>query len=315
MNYYVEISNAQHGGGSWGLGQLLWSPADNKWNDMNQPDEGDLIIHTIKETPTTPHRLWGVSVVDEKVKVTDERPPIPGRWKDYNEYYVIPLRNFVTFNKKVLTQDFLSDNEPFLRSEVRRSFYTDRGEIKVVQKYIRNLPEEVFNEIKNYMGPTFEEAFKELKDLEDMRENTTRPGNQEEILTTENEETKRVTTTVSRIVRDTKLIKNLKKEYKDVCQICGKRIKKKEDRFYSEGHHVKPLGGVHQGPDTADNVVILCPNHHIEFELGVIAISMDNFKIIHADEDSKYHNKKLNYTRKDLSKEYLKYHLEKIFKA
>ena len=50
------------------------------------------------------------------------------------------------------------------------------------------------------------------------------------------------------------------------CQICGLRITKKDGTFYAEGAHIRPK---RQGfPETPDNILILCPNHHKEFDLG-----------------------------------------------
>jgi putative restriction endonuclease len=35
------------------------------------------------------------------------------------------------------------------------------------------------------------------------------------------------------------------------------------------------LGRPHDGPDTTDNVLCLCPNHHVLFDLGSFAIADD----------------------------------------
>ena len=64
------------------------------------------------------------------------------------------------------------------------------------------------------------------------------------------------------IVTVTKL--NNLREFK--CQMCGTRIEKKDGTFYAEGAHIKPK---REGcPETPDNILILCPNHHKEFDLG-----------------------------------------------
>jgi HNH endonuclease len=84
---------------------------------------------------------------------------------------------------------------------------------------------------------------------------------------------KRVHGTVSRIVRNTIIIKQLKGRYEHSCQVCGAYIFVSGDKFYCEGHHLKPLGQPHNGLDSTSNVLILCPNHHAMFDLGAIAIS------------------------------------------
>jgi hypothetical protein len=62
--------------------------------------------------------------------------------------------------------------------------------------------------------------------------------------------------------RNQKVKKALKKEYEGICQICGidNMIEMDSGKFYSEGHHLIPLG--EKGSDDLTNVVILCPLCH-----------------------------------------------------
>jgi len=50
------------------------------------------------------------------------------------------------------------------------------------------------------------------------------------------------------------------------CQMCGVSILKKDGSFYIEAAHITEKR--HKGPETHDNILILCPNHHKEFDLG-----------------------------------------------
>jgi len=109
------------------------------------------------------------------------------------------------------------------------------------------------------------------------------------------------------------MVREIKKEVEWKCQICGKNIILPSGNFYAEGHHLKPLGGEYMGPDTKDNIIILCPFHHAEFDYGAIAISPETEKIIHIDSANKYNGNKLSYYRKNLSNEFVKFHFEKIF--
>lgn len=115
----------------------------------------------------------------------------------------------------------------------------------------------------------------------------------------DNESTYRVEINVNRIIRDTKIIKELKALYDNTCQICGIKIEIGENRYYSEGHHIKPLGSMHNGPDVKENIIILCPNCHIKFDNGVIDI--DNVDI----KKNKYHN---------IDNKYISYYNEKILR-
>jgi putative restriction endonuclease len=39
--------------------------------------------------------------------------------------------------------------------------------------------------------------------------------------------------------------------------------------------HIRQLGAPHNGPDTYDNLICLCPNHHVLFDLGGFTIADD----------------------------------------
>lgn len=77
---------------------------------------------------------------------------------------------------------------------------------------------------------------------------------------------------VNRIIRDTKAVKELKAQYRDQCQLCGKTLSCADGSTYSEGHHVRPLGGDHHGTDSPSNILILCPDCHAACDLGFIRL-------------------------------------------
>ena len=69
-----------------------------------------------------------------------------------------------------------------------------------------------------------------------------------------------------RLKRDNVTVGKLKILREFRCQICGTRIMKRDGTYYAEGAHIKPK---REGfPETPDNILILCPNHHKEFDLG-----------------------------------------------
>ena len=82
-----------------------------------------------------------------------------------------------------------------------------------------------------------------------------------------------VRTTVQRRVRNTAMISSLKGIYNNTCQLCGLRINLQEGRGYSEGAHVKPLS--QGGPDIRENILILCPNHHVMLDKGALVLNSD----------------------------------------
>jgi hypothetical protein len=82
---------------------------------------------------------------------------------------------------------------------------------------------------------------------------------------------------VYRFIRDTKTSREIKGLYEYRCQVCGERLEILPGVFYSEAHHLQPLGGEHKGPDVRDNILCLCPNHHALFDY--FAISLDPAKL------------------------------------
>ena len=106
---------------------------------------------------------------------------------------------------------------------------------------------------------------------------------------TEREEIK-----IYRIIRDTKLSKKIKILYNNVCQICGTQIILNE-KTYSEAHHIKPLGKPYNGPDTYDNLIVVCPNCHVMLDFGAIKIE------------------KLKCSKHQISKENIEFHNNELF--
>ena len=77
-----------------------------------------------------------------------------------------------------------------------------------------------------------------------------------------------------RVLRDTDLAKRIKVLYHNKCQICGLRIELPDGQAYSEAHHIQPLGHPHDGPDVAQNILVLCPNHHAMCDYGAMRLDL-----------------------------------------
>lgn len=106
------------------------------------------------------------------------------------------------------------------------------------------------------------------------------------------EEVKRKDYTIQRIIRDGYMIAQLKVFHNHKCQICEATIKIADDKFYCEGHHIKPLGIPHNGPDVASNIIIVCPNCHVKCDYRLIDLN-------------KY---ELDKGGREVGKEYVDYH-------
>jgi len=83
--------------------------------------------------------------------------------------------------------------------------------------------------------------------------------------------------TVLRVVRDTAITRSVKLLHDYHCQVCEVQLRGVVP--YAEAAHIRPLGAPHHGPDILANVLCLCPNHHILFDLGVFGIA-DDFRLL-----------------------------------
>jgi len=88
---------------------------------------------------------------------------------------------------------------------------------------------------------------------------------------------------IKRAERDTRKVKSLKKSYEDKCQVCSHRIEIKKNRYYSEVHHLRPIGS-EGGEDDLKNMIVVCPNHHKSFDYCVIRISLTGNNIVDRNE-------------------------------
>ena len=119
---------------------------------------------------------------------------------------------------------------------------------------------------------------------------------------------------INRIIRDSSIIRELKMVYDNCCQICGKSIQLDQNIYYSEGHHIRPLGSKHNGIDTKSNILILCPDHHSMFDYGAIGITKRKESLIikHKDPANPINGKKL-ILKHYVDLETIEYHRKCIF--
>jgi hypothetical protein len=97
-----------------------------------------------------------------------------------------------------------------------------------------------------------------------------------------------------RVLRDTPLARKIKVLHDHRCQICGEAVQIAPGRAYSEAHHIIPLGAPHNGPDTPENIIVLCPNHHVLCDYGALLLDRSALRVVKghsiADQSIEYHN-------------------------
>ncbi|MGZ4963659.1 MAG: HNH endonuclease [Limisphaerales bacterium] len=77
---------------------------------------------------------------------------------------------------------------------------------------------------------------------------------------------------MQRFVRDTTIARKVKNLHKHRCQLCGERITLPDGRLYSEAHHIRPLKKPYDGRDNPDNILCVCPNHHVQLDYACIRL-------------------------------------------
>ena len=116
----------------------------------------------------------------------------------------------------------------------------------------------------------------------------------------------RVQTTISRTIRDSNLSRQIKRLYGYKCQVCDLCLEG-PNGLYAEGAHIRPLGRPHDGPDTFDNLLCLCPNHHYLFDVGGFGIDED-YSLIGLDGELTVHRDH------DINMEHCRYQREITFR-
>lgn len=93
--------------------------------------------------------------------------------------------------------------------------------------------------------------------------------------------------------RNRKIAAELRLHYRHKCMFCGTRLQIGDQRFYAEAAHIKPLGAPHNGPDKTSNLLVLCPNHHLQFDRGMLRLVTDgsNFKLKSSVSSDELHDK------------------------
>lgn len=117
-------------------------------------------------------------------------------------------------------------------------------------------------------------------------ENTENPDRREPARDLPTPDPDRVKSTRSRVVRNTDLTHDIKRMYDYSCQICGESRRGLNGAPYAEAHHIRPLGRPHNGPDEPGNILVLCPNHHADFDYGRIIVDPETYRVTHTYESS-----------------------------
>lgn len=177
---------------------------------------------------------------------------------------LVPQAGFTYANSNQATRIIMDEIELLKKSGVRKEEY------QKLSKIYEFITREEYDTSADYLEPQYDEE--EQQELEDKIKKfiEVEPKIRNEIIN----ELKALTPQSPELVefkgksykRDNKTIAQLKVIRGFRCQICGVTITKKDGALYIEAAHIKPKN--EKGPETPDNILILCPNHHKEFDIG-----------------------------------------------
>ncbi len=108
------------------------------------------------------------------------------------------------------------------------------------------------------------------------------------------------------VFQDRQLSERLKKLYDYECQVCGIAIETMGGMRHAETFHFRSLGAPHKGPDILANMVCLCPNHHMLFELGTLTLD-DTLRVIDQSTGAPITDLHI-HRRHQIDLEHVKYH-------
>lgn len=98
----------------------------------------------------------------------------------------------------------------------------------------------------------------------------------EDMLRDDIEENIRKSRNINLVLRDLKIVRELKQQYGCNCQICGYTFQKDDGSYYCEAHHLVPVA--EDGSQSPENVILLCANHHRLFHYAKDQITIGSIE-------------------------------------
>jgi len=243
-----------------------------KWLEGARSNGQELIIVFAPAENTRFLHSWGVLT---EIHVNEDKS---------TTYSFKDLAVFVPYENGVYKHDLvLKATGKNIADDFIRPYALCRTPYDIIEHYSMDMEDlteeereelELFYEYRPTAKPTDELAKKETGDLDMMLEELNR---QMEKMSMEKRETE-----TSKIFRnDSPIVKMIKKHHEYRCQFpgCTARVQTKSGKDYVEVAHITPVRD--GGKSLLNNLLVLCPNHHKEFDLGNREITeRDNEKIV-----------------------------------
>ncbi|MEX0662796.1 MAG: HNH endonuclease [Balneolaceae bacterium] len=173
--------------------------------------------------------------------------------------------SFLKFIQEDYGDERLSNSLNALKMHI--DYIKEKGDSKIG---LRKVYQRYENSIKLDDDFSNEDKAEQEEISEYLKKNKTRNELLEELKNSKYTEPEKVTVNHKQYKRNNKIIAIIKVLRNFKCQICGYSIKKKSGGEYIEAAHIKPKHK--KGPEKPENIILLCPNHHKEFDLGDLSI-------------------------------------------
>lgn len=232
----------------------------NMWERKNFPYNELLIGDTLYWFDTNAQRLiWKTKVVLVDRYPYNDKKQIFDRYKNSlgRQYYDSRPDSgyFIGYNVKVVERIDIPKPTNFNFPQLGWL----RVDNEISNKWFNRKPIDDSNTLDDSITTTDNSITEQLEELNQKMQNVS-PERIEKLISTT-------------IRKDTKIINALKKvaDYKCQFPTCGQQIRKKNGGFYIEVAHIKPVA--QGGQSTLGNILVLCPNHHKEFDYGELSIN------------------------------------------
>lgn len=280
-------------------------PASGRAPAAGELSEGDLFLVRVNQVG-----VRGIWTFQEE-RVVEEQSIIPEEWKDGERKYErilycserpektlktpLPVYKQSEVKQGVLTGTVLGGSN---RSGIA-GIYIDallQHDIPETTKQLLRTAhpsEEISSEAASQSEKSSESSSKNISADPDEQANDLKPPKKEY--------------TISRTVRNTAIAKDVKRLHDHRCQVCGER-RNRNGSGYSEAHHIHPLGDTPPGPDIVENILVLCPNHHADFDFGMLRVDPETFEITHEYDETVDGTQLRTEAGHQIDPNYIRYH-------
>lgn len=143
---WIEYSRDRvHGGPGWEFGTCAWAPTINRanrrwpyWISIGDVERGDMILHLQESREGT--FFVGISEATDDGYITQSKPPYPGEWDDFSEFYRVDLKNFQPFQESIGLRDIF-----YIHDELLRNYYSKKSKSEHVFYVIQNSKLQILN--------------------------------------------------------------------------------------------------------------------------------------------------------------------------